>query len=117
MDYWEKHATLRCRRADFARIKATLQELGGMYVTDFVHAVSYMTPEEIIKAAGNAGTRKLHEWQARRDAGETFSAVHRGDDADESDTDDVTPEEIAVAKRWATMGRVHKAGAWKGQKK
>ena len=51
-DYWEKHATLRAVRADFARIKATLQGLGGMYVTDFVHAVSYLTPEEIIEMAG-----------------------------------------------------------------
>ena len=113
----EKHATLRCRRADFARIKATLQALGGTYVTDFVHVVSYMTPEEILRAADNAGTRKMHAWQARRDAGETFSAVHRGADTDERDTDDVTPEEIDAAKRWAAMERVHSATAWKGQKK
>ena len=106
----EKHATIRGRRADFARIKATLQALGGMYITDFLHVVSYMTPEEIIKAAGRCGERKLHEWQSRRDAGETFSAVHRGDDADERDSDDVSPEEIAAAEKWANMGRVHKRG-------
>ena len=114
----EKHSTIRGRRADFARIKATLQALGGMFITDFLHTVSYMTPEEILRAAGNAGTRKLHEYQARRDAGETFSAVSRSeDDDDERDTDDVTPEEIETAKRWSRMGRVHKAEAGKEQKK
>ena len=114
----EKHVTIKLRRADVVRIKAELEKLGSMFITDWGHAISYMTAEEIIEAAGKAGTRTLHEYQARRDAGETFSAVSRSeDDADERDTDDVTPEEIEAAKRWATMGRVHKAGAWKGQKK
>ena len=39
-------------------------------------------------------TACLHDCLARRDAGETFSAIHRGDDTDERDTDDVTPEEM-----------------------
>ena len=113
----EKHVTIKLRRATVVRIKAELEKLGSMFITDWGNAVSYMTATEIIKAAGNAGARKLHEYQARADTGETFSAVHRGDDADERDTDDVTPEEIEAAKRWSRMGRVHKAEAWKGQKK
>lgn len=114
----EDHATIRGRRADFARIKATCEQLGGMYITDYLHAVSYLTAEEILQAASNAGARKLHEWQARRDVGETFSAVTRMEDGSEADDDDISPEEIDAAKRWARMGRVHKATtAWKGQKK
>ena len=114
----EKHVTIKLRRAAAVRIKAELEKLGSMFITDWGDAISYMTAEEIIEAAGKAGTRKLHEWQARRDAGETFSAVSRSDDDDdERDTDDVTPEEIETAKRWSRMGRVHKAEAWKGKKK
>ena len=116
--YPMEHVTVKLRRADVVRIKAELEKLGSMFITDWGNAISYMTAEEIIKAAGNAGARKLHEYQARRDAGETFSAVSRSeDDADERDTDDVTPEEIEAAKRWSRMGRVHKAEAWKGHKK
>ena len=86
-----------------------------MFLTDAFHVLSFATSTEIVEMASRAGTRKLHGWQARRDAGETFSAVSRSeDDADERDTDDVTPEEIEAAKRWSRMGRVHKA---KGNKK
>ena len=109
----EKHVTIKLRRADAARIKAELEKLGSMFITDWGHAISYMTAEEIIEAASRAGHRKMSEWQARRDAGETFSAVTRREDGSEADDDDISREEIAVAKRWATMGRVHKAGAWK----
>ena len=84
-----------------------------MFLTDAFHVLSFATPAEIVEMASRAGTRKLHAWQARRDTGETFSAVHRGDDADERDTDDVSPEEIAAAERWSKMGRVH---TWKGKK-
>ena len=117
--YPMEHVTVKLRRADVVRIKAELEKLGSMFITDWGNAISYMTAEEIIKipAAGNAGARKLHEYQARRDAGETFDAVSRAEDDSEADDDDVTQEEIDAAKRWATMGRVHKAGAWKGQKK
>ena len=116
--YPMEHVTVKLRRADVVRIKAELEKLGSMFITDWGNAVSYMTATEIIKAAGNAGTRKLHEYQARRDAGETFDAVSRAEDDSEADDDDISPEEIAVAKRWARMGRVHKAGAWKkGHKK
>ena len=111
-----KHVTIKLRRADVVRIKAELEKLGSMFITDWGNAVSYMTATEIVEAAGNAGARKLHEYQARRAAGETFDAVSRAEDDSEADDDDVTQEEIDAAKRWATMGRVHK-GAWKGQKK
>ena len=112
-----KHTHVRVRRDDLIRLKSSLEGLGGMFLTDAFHVLSFATPAEIVEMAGRAATRKMHEWEARRDAGETFSAVHRGDDADERDDDDVSPEEIDAAKRWARMGRVHKAGAWKGQKK
>ena len=112
----EHHATIRGRRADCARIKATCEQLGGMYITDFLEAVSYLTPGEILKAAGNAGARKLHEFQARRDAGETFSAITRREDGSEADDDDISREEIAIAKQWARMGRTHKETAWKKKK-
>ena len=112
-----KHTHVRVRRDDLIRLKGTLEGLGGMFLTDAFHVLSYATDEEIVEMSAKAGMRKLHEWQARRDVGETLSAVHRGDDADERDDDDISPEEIDAAKRWARMGRVHKATAWKGQKK
>ena len=99
-----EHVTVKLRRADVVRIKAELEKLGSMFITDWGNAVSYMTAEEIIKAAGNAGARKLHEYQARRDAGETFDAVSRAEDDSEADDDDVTQEEIDAATRWGAHG-------------
>ena len=113
----QDYSQVRVRRADLIRLKSSLEELGGMYLTDAFHVLSYTSPAELFGLSSRAGHRKQSEWQARRDAGETFSAVHRGDDTDERDTDDVTPEEIAVEKRRATMGRIHKAEAWRGHKK
>ena len=111
-----KHTHVRVRRDDLIRLKSSLEGLGGMFLTDAFHILSFATCTEIVQMGGRAASRKMHAWQALRDAGETFSAVTRNEDG-EADTDDVTQEEIAAAKRWATMGRVHKAGAWKGQKK
>ena len=84
-----------------------------------MHAVSYLTAEEIIEAAGKAGmSHAARISSADATLARRVSAVSRSEfDADERDTDDVTPEEIEAAKRWATMGRVHKAEPGKGQKK
>ena len=61
---------VRLRRADVLRIQKELENLGGMFLTDFFHAVSHMTASEVHAMAAKAGYRQLHEWQAREDAGE-----------------------------------------------
>ena len=48
----DKYRTVRLRRADVNRIEAELEKLGGMYLTDWGTAVSYMTAGEIFKMAG-----------------------------------------------------------------
>ena len=53
-------------------IEAELEKLGGMYLTDWGTAVSYMTAGEIFKMAGAAGHRKMIEWQKQREAGEVL---------------------------------------------
>ena len=111
-----EHTHIRVRKNDLIRLKSSLEGLGGMFLTDAFHVLSFATPTEIVEMAGRAASRKMQEWQARRDA-ETFSAVTRREDGSEADDDDISREEIAAAKRWARMGRVHKAEAWKGKKK
>ena len=111
------HTHVRVRRNDLIRLKSSLEGLGGMFLTDAFHVLSFATPAEIVEMAGRAASRKMFAWQALRDAGETFDAETRREDGREADDDDISREEIDAAKRWAGMGRVHKAGAWKGQKK
>ena len=111
------HTHVRVRRNDLIRLKSSLEGLGGMFLTDAFHVFSFATPTEIVKMAGRAASRKMFAWQALRDAGETFDAETRREDGSEADDDDISQEEIDAAKRWAGMGRVHKAGAWKGKKK
>ena len=69
----EEHVTIALRRAAAVRIKAELETLGAMFITERRSTASHTSrPNEVIEAAGKAGTRKLHESQARRDAEETF---------------------------------------------
>ena len=70
----DKYRTVRLRRADVNRIEVELEKLGGMYLTDWGTAVSYMTAREIFKMRGKSGYRKMIEWQKKgqkqREAGE-----------------------------------------------
>ena len=91
-----------------------------MFITDWGNVLSsYMSysqkcrAERERKLRANSTSGKRAGLLVRRS---TPFIVRRTDDS-EATTDDVTQEEIDAAKRWATMGRVHKAGAWKGQKK
>ena len=84
----DKYRTVRLRRADVDRIEAELKRLGGMYLTDWGHNMSYLTAAEIVEVMGKASDRKLHEWQARDDAGEAprIRPEELRDDADENRT-------------------------------
>ena len=103
----DKYRTVRLRRADVDRIEAELEKLGGMYLTDWGTAVSYMTAREIFKMRGKSGYRKMIESQEkarkRREAGklpiqhteppgmhnradeDRINALNTADDADGSD--------------------------------
>ena len=83
----DHYQVVRLRRADVRRLQAEVKRLGGMYLTDVFHVISYMTAEEISHMSGTAAERKMREWQARDDAGETPRIRPdelRGDDADEA---------------------------------
>ena len=81
----DKYRTVRLRRLDVNRIEAELKRLGGMYLTDWGHNMSYLTAEEIVEVTGKAADRKMREWQARDDAGEAprIRPEELRDDADE----------------------------------
>ena len=103
----DKYRTVRLRREDVNRIEAELEKLGGMYLTDWGTAVSYMTAREIFKMRGKSGYRKMIESQEkarkRREAGklpiqhteppgmhnradeDRINALNTADDADGSD--------------------------------
>ena len=66
----DNYITVRMRRTDVDRIKATLHDMGGVYFTDWGGWVSWLTPLEIYDLAGKAGDRKQTEYMRRVDAGE-----------------------------------------------
>ena len=79
-----KYRMVRLRRPDVLRIQKELKKLGGTFLTDFFHACSYMTVEEFIQASAKAATRKMAEYQRRRDAGEVpVQPEELQDDAEE----------------------------------
>ena len=79
-----KYITVRMRRADVDRIKATLHDMGDVYFTDWGHWVSWLTALELYDLVGTAGRRKQTEYMRRVDAGEVgIRPEELRDDADE----------------------------------
>ena len=92
----DRYRTVRALRADVNRIEAMLKQVSGIptHLTDFVHFVSWMTPEEYIAVMHRCMDRRFDQWsrrgakpeEIRIDAEEKHAtAFNTADDADGSD--------------------------------
>ena len=53
-----KHTHVRVRRADLIRLKSSLEGLGGMFLTDAFHILSFATCTEIVQMGERAASRQ-----------------------------------------------------------